>query len=87
MNISDIFRGNALHYLKNYGNKIPLIHLKAINAIINCRTSVLGGEVYFCEKCKKYHYSYHSCKNRHCPKCGSDDSEKWLKRQIEKLLP
>jgi len=50
MNISDIFRGNALHYLKNYGNKIPLIHLKAINAIINCRTSVLGGEVYFCEK-------------------------------------
>jgi len=87
MNISDIFQGNASLYLNNYGNKIPSNHLKTINAIINCRTSAMGGEVYFCEKCKKYHYSYHSCKNRHCPKCGSDDSEKWLKRQIEKLLP
>ena len=87
MSISDIFRENASNYLKNYGNKIPSNHIKAINDIINCRTSAMGGEVYFCEKCKKYHYSYHSCKNRHCPKCGSGDSEKWLKRQVEKLLP
>ena len=87
MDISDIFRENTSHYLNNYGEKIPLNHIKTINAIINCRTSELGGEVYFCEQCKAYHYSYHSCKNRHCPKCGSDDSEKWLNRQIEKLLP
>ena len=87
MEISDIFKDNISTYLKNYGNKIPLNHLKAINAIINCRTSVMGGEVYFCEKCKKYHYSYHSCKNRHCPKCGSGDSEKWLEKQMKKLLP
>lgn len=87
MDISDIFRENTSHYLNNYGEKIPLNHIKTINAIINCRTSALGGEVYFCEQCKAYHYSYHSCKNRHCPKCGSDDSEKWLNRQIEKLLP
>lgn len=87
MRISDIFRENASNYLKNYGNKIPFNHLKTINAIINCRTSVMGGEVYFCEKCKKYHYSYHSCKNRHCPKCGSGDSGKWLEKQMRKLLP
>ena len=87
MDISDIFKENVSAYLKNYGNKIPSNHLKSINDIIDCRTSAMGGEVYFCEKCKKYHYSYHSCKNRHCPKCGSNESEKWLKKQMRKLLP
>src|SRR6202008_2965479 len=32
-------------------------------------------------------YSYHSCKNRHCPKCGNDQAQKWLEEQKELLLP
>ena len=31
-------------------------------------------------------YSYHSCKNRHCPKCGNDTTDVWLKTQIDLLL-
>jgi len=55
--------------------------------MLRCRTSELGGNVYYCEKCEKRHYAYHSCKNRHCPKCGSQDAEKWLEKQKRKLLP
>jgi hypothetical protein len=87
MQISKIFKNYILEYLNLYGTKIPENHLKAINDILSCRTSDLGGNTYYCENCDKIHYSYHSCKNRHCPKCGSQDSEKWLEKQTNKLLP
>ncbi len=87
MDIATIFRSYFGNYVKRFGTRIPSFHLKAVNAIINCRTSVMGGDVYYCDACRKFHYSYHSCKNRHCPKCGSNDSEKWLEKQKQKMLP
>lgn len=87
MGIAEIFQDNISGYFRHFGRKIPFSHLKAINAIINCRTSVMGGEVYYCKECKTYHYSYHSCQNRHCPKCQSERSGKWLEKQLKKLLP
>jgi len=87
MDISEIFQKYSPQYLKLYGKKIPDNHRRAIFDILNCRTPVMGGKVYFCEKCGEHQYSYHSCKNRHCPKCGSRDSEKWLNKQKKKLLP
>jgi hypothetical protein len=32
-------------------------------------------------------YSYHSCRNRHCPTCQQDASEVWLAQQQALLLP
>ena len=87
MEIADIFHQYFDKYLLKYGNKIPINHLKTAYDIMTCRTRVRGGEVYYCENCKSFHYAYHSCKNRHCPKCGSNDSEKWIEKQKEKLLP
>jgi len=55
--------------------------------IIDCRTPVFGGEVYFCESCHVFRYSYHSCKDRHCPKCGNDNNGEWLAKQRAMLLP
>jgi len=85
--IADIFYRYFDKYLIKYGDKIPKNHLKTANDIMTCRTWVKGGEAYYCENCKSFHYAYHSCKNRHCPKCGSNDSEKWVEKQKEKLLP
>ena len=87
MEIADIFHRYFDKYVKKFGNKIPKNHLKTAFDIMTCRTSVRGGDAYYCENCKSFHYSYHSCKNRHCPKCGSNDSEKWIEKQKEKLLP
>ena len=87
MEIAKIFKDNLPEYLQKYGRKIPANHLKAIKAIIDCRTPVMGGDVYYCESCGKYDYSYHSCRNRHCPKCQSNKSKEWLEKQLEKLLP
>ena len=62
-------------------------HLQSMRAIEQCRTEVLGGQVYYCEHCEEFQYSYHSCRNRHCPKCQWDAGEQWLKRQQKMLLP
>ena len=51
------------------------------------RTESLGGQLYYCQKCDEQHYSYHSCKNRHCPKCQNEQANDWLEEQQRLLLP
>jgi hypothetical protein len=62
-------------------------HRQAMRAITNCRTEALGGHVYRCDHCDEERYSYHSCRNRHCPKCQHDAAEEWLTQQQDFLLP
>jgi hypothetical protein len=47
----------------------------------------MGGHLYRCPKCHKEHYQYHSCKNRHCPKCQNDQVNHWIDKQQPLLLP
>ena len=60
---------------------------RALQAIQQCRTAALGGQVYGCTNCGKLQYSYHSCGNRHCPKCHGQRTERWLQQQRDRLLP
>jgi len=66
---------------------MPSSHLKAMEDIENCRTESMGGHLYLCDQCGEVRYSYHSCKNRHCPKCGNDSTDLWLKTQMDLLVP
>lgn len=85
--MAEIFRLHGPEYMAKYGDRMPRSHLRAMRDIEQCRTPVLGGQVYLCTKCDERRYSYHSCKNRHCPKCGNDQAKKWLEEQKELLLP
>ncbi len=58
-----------------------------MQAIETCRTETLGGQVYVCPDCEQVQYSYHSCRNRHCPKCQNEHAQAWLEQQQEMLLP
>ena len=58
-----------------------------MQAIEACRTEALGGQVYVCPDCAQVQYSYHSCRNRHCPKCQNENAQVWLEKQQEMLLP
>jgi hypothetical protein len=60
---------------------------RALQAILECRTAALGGQVYGCAQCGVLHFSYHSCGNRHCPKCHGQQTERWLEEQRARLLP
>src|SRR5215216_7894673 len=58
-----------------------------MQAIKACRTEALGGHVYTCPSCQFTRYSYHSCRNRHCPTCQQDATQAWLAEQHMLLLP
>jgi len=85
--VAEILRAQGPEYLAKYCSRMPRAHLRAMRDIEQCRTPALGGQVYVCTKCDERRYSYHSCKNRHCPKCGNDQAEKWLEEQKELMLP
>ena len=84
--IADIFRLHGPDYRAKFGDRILPSHLRVMRQIEQCRTEVLGGQLYFCEQCAELHYSFHSCKNRHCPKCQNDQAEAWLENQKGLLL-
>lgn len=60
---------------------------KAVAHILACRTGRLGGHVAFCDRCGARHYAYHSCRDRHCPRCGGLDQKLWAEAQLQHLLP
>jgi len=61
-------------------------HRRAMRDIERCRTAALGGHVYTCPDCDESEYLYHSCRNRHCPKCQQDKAQRWLEAQQDLLL-
>ena len=85
--MADVFRLHGPAYRARFQQRIPCSHLRVMKAIEDCRTEALGGQVYHCISCDQFRYSYHSCQNRHCPKCGNDGATAWLARQRDRLLP
>lgn len=60
---------------------------KTLRALVQCRTSALGGHVDVCDQCGVVHISYNSCRNRHCPKCQGHKREEWIAKREQDLLP
>lgn len=87
LELADLFREYGAAYQKKYAHKLLPSHRQAMWAIEHCRTERLGGQVFGCKKCQEFQYSYHSCRNRHCPKCQHEQTQSWLKVQQELLLP
>ena len=85
--LAEIFRLHGPAYREKFGDRMLPSHRRAMQDIEQCRTEALGGQVYFCHQCQEQRYSYHSCKNRHCPKCGNDQANQWLEKQKSLLLP
>jgi hypothetical protein len=85
LELADIFRQHGQSFLQTH--RIPWRHRKVMQQIMNCRTAILGGHRQWCARCGFQRYLYHSCRNRHCPKCQTAAKEAWrAARQLE-LLP
>jgi hypothetical protein len=66
---------------------LPKRHWRIINALLACRTPLLGGHRYLCRECGQTHFVPHSCRNRHCPLCQGGAARAWLAKQEQALLP
>jgi integrase len=67
----------------------PLLpgHLKAIQAILRCRTPDAGQIQLHCTDCSQRLQYPRSCGHRSCPGCQNHEASLWLDRQRAKLLP
>jgi len=87
LEVAEIFRLHGPAYRAKFSARMLSSHLRAMQDIEQCRTASLGGQLYYCQQCNEQRYSYHSCKNRHCPKCQNEQANVWLAAQQSLLLP
>jgi hypothetical protein len=59
---------------------------QALHALAVCRTPALGGAVDVCTACGLERPAYHSCRNRHCPKCQSLAQARWISQRMVRVL-
>ena len=85
--LADVLGRFAGRYLKAHGPAMPASHRRAIADIIACRTQVLGGHLWRCDQCSAEVFAYHSCKNRSCPKCHTEQTQARLDRRKTEMLP
>ena len=83
--LADIFRAQGRAYSESH--RLGPMQWKVVRAILQCRTSALGGHRESCPQCGYSRYRYHSCRNRHCPTCGSLAKAQWLEDRQRELLP
>lgn len=83
--VADILRQHGAAFRASHA-LLPS-QVRALQDIENCRTEFFGGHVAQCDHCGHLRYAYHSCRNRHCPKCHGEQAEDWLERQRSLLLP
>ena len=83
--LADIVRAHGAAFRAAHG--LCAVQHRALRAIERCRTAALGGELRQCDACGTQRYVYHSCRNRHCPKCQTRAKERWLSARRAELLP
>ena len=85
--------GGLAEVLRRFGAAYLATHTlspgaaKAWRAILACRTAALGGHLECCERCGAMRHLYHSCRNRHCPRCQTRAKEAWLAARRREVLP
>ena len=84
--LSDILRVHADSYMQT--RPVSSQQRKVIRDILACRTPALGGHLETCEnRCGFHRLAFHSCRNRHCPKCQNLQKVRWVSQRCQRLLP
>ncbi len=83
--LADIVRAHGAAF--RAAHRLCSVQHRALRAIERCRTAALGGELRECDACGERRYVYHSCRNRHCPKCQTRAKALWLDQRRAELLP
>lgn len=83
--LADVVRQHGAELLQR--QPLTPVQRRALRAIEQCRTTALGGHVETCDRCGASRTVYHSCRNRHCPKCQVLAKERWVEARCARLLP
>lgn len=83
--VAEVFRQYGAAYRQQ--SAVTPEQARVMAAIVACRTAALGGQVYECLICGAVEFAYHSCRDRHCPKCQKFARAQWVEAQKVYLLP
>ncbi|MDO8681410.1 MAG: IS91 family transposase [Acidobacteriota bacterium] len=87
LEVAEIIRRHGAAVRAHLGSRLLPSQARALRDLGACRTAACGGQLTQCTACGRQVYRYHSCRNRHCPKCGGDQTARWLARHQARLLP
>lgn len=87
LRLRDVAQRHGPAYLARHGDAILPSHAAALRAIAECQTAKRGGHLAQCTHCGCEHVLLNSCRHRACPRCGHTQTERWLERQRDALLP
>lgn len=74
-------------FLRHYRERLRPEHYRALAAIKRCRTQASPMMQLRCEGCDHPRLVPHSCGHRLCPHCQHHESQQWLQRQMQRLVP
>ena len=83
--MADVVRLYGPAYLQTH--PVSPTQQQVLEAIAACRTAQLGGHAEQCPQCGFARAVYHSCRNRHWPKCQSFPTAQWGEARQAELLP
>jgi hypothetical protein len=83
--VADIFRIHGAAYQQT--SRLSGGQRRVMQDIMACRTAVLGGQMTQCDACGAHVVRYHSCQNRHCPKCQTLAKVRWVDARLQELFP
>ena len=83
--LGEILRRHGARFCASH--EVSLFQHRVLRALASCRTAALGGHLEQCDRCGHRRAVYHSCRNRHCPKCQLLAQEDWLEARRADLLP
>jgi len=74
-------------FLQRHGDGLLPGQQQALEAIKNCRSAMSPKMLAECLDCGQQTIVPHSCGHRNCPHCQAHESQRWIERQMEKLVP
>jgi hypothetical protein len=87
LEVADIVRQDGPSFVATHEAHLRPEQIRALHDIATCRTAARGGQLRRCDACGALQYSYHSCRNRHCPKCHREQTKRWLDAHRALWLP
>ncbi len=87
ISLSSIIKTFEAEFLARYGNALLPGQRQALAAMKQCRTALSPRLQAQCSACDAQRFIPHSCGHRACPHCQHHESQQWLQRQINQLVP
>ena len=85
--LASIIERFGADYLAQYGTSALPSQRQALNAMKNCRTNLGPCLLAQCGDCGEQTVVPHSCGHRNCPHCQHFESQRWIERQTQSLVP